>query len=434
VIRSPESVLIVGSGAREHALGWKMRQDSPHVRLDFAPGNGGTSSIGRNLDIGPRDISRIVNHASDNGSFVVVGPERPLAEGLVDALGEAGVESFGPTQSAARLESSKSFATDFMSRHGIPHPTTEVFDDPHDAISFVTHYDSPEGLVIKADGLAEGKAVFLPDTVEGAVHAIRRIMIDKIFGDAGQKILVQERLRGREVSAIALVSNEVEMLPLTQDYKRAYEHNDGPNTGGMGAFAPSDRITQEELEEIYYGIMLPTQKGMIAEGTPFRGALYAGIMMTSEGPKVLEYNVRFGDPETQVQMRIVRSSLLNLLHSTARGRLKPDQIATSKDHAVGVVLASGGYPGNYEVGKKIRGLDRQLDDGVVVFHAGTTIQNGEVQTSGGRVLTITATGPSQETARKKAYSAIGYEGIAFDGSFYRPDIAEPEVRVRVPNA
>lgn len=426
MIEAPENVLIIGSGAREHALGWKIRQGSSHVRLDFAPGNGGTAQIGTNRDIGFTDIDRMVNFAVDNGSFVVVGPERPLAMGLVNALSEAGVSAFGPTQETAQLESSKAFAVDFMDRYDIPHPETEVFDDPLEAEAFIRGYPSADDFVIKADGLAEGKAVILPRSQEEAISTIRRMMVDREFKEAGERILIQQRLYGTEVSAIALVSNEVELLPLARDYKPAYDGDEGPNTGGMGAYSPSEYVSQQQLMDIYYSILLPAKMGMIQDGMPFKGALYAGIMMTDDGPKVLEFNVRFGDPETQVQVRRIKSNLLHLLQSTARGRLIEDQVKVSNDHAVGVVIASGGYPGNYEKGKRIGGID-QTPDGVVVFQAGTSIQDGELKTSGGRVLTVTATGPTKAEARQKVYTAIGErgeeEGIWVEGGFNRGDIA-----------
>lgn len=428
MIEAPQNVLIIGSGGREHAIGWKIHQDNPHVRLDFAPGNGGTQQIGRNHEgIGPTDIDRLVNFARDNGSFVVVGPERPLAMGLVNALSEAKVSAFGPTQEAAQLESSKAFAIDFMDRYDIPHPETEVFDDPLEAEAFIRSFPSVNDFVIKADGLAEGKAVFLPESWEDAINIIRRMMIDGQFGEAGRRILIQQRLFGKEVSVIALVSNRVELLPIAQDYKRAYDGDKGPNTGGMGAYSPSEYVSQQQLMDIYYNILLPAQRGMIQDGTPFKGALYAGIMMTDDGPKVLEFNVRFGNPETQVQVRRIKSSFLHLLQSTARGRLIGDQLRISSDHAVGVVIASGGYPGNYEKGKRIEGLESVGDD-IVVFHAGTSLQNGELRTSGGRVLTVTATGQTKAEARQKVYSAIGErgekEGIWVEGGFYRKDIAK----------
>lgn len=362
-----------------------------------------------------------------DGSFVVVGPERPLAMGLIDALSEAKILAFGPSQKAARLESRKSYAVDFMERYDIPHPETEVFDDPLEAEAFIRGFPSVNDFVIKADGLAEGKAVVLPRSQEEAIYTIRKMMVDREFKEAGERILIQQRLYGTEVSAVALVSNEVELLPLARDYKSAYDGNKGPNTGGMGAYSPSEYVSQQQLMDIYYNILLPAKMGMIQDGTPFKGALYAGIMMTDDGPKVLEFNVRFGDPETQVQVRRIKSSFLHLLQSTVRGRLIGDQARVSSDYAVGVVIASSGYPGNYEKGKRIGGLDNVGND-IVVFHAGTSLQDGELRTSGGRALTVTATGQTRAEARQKVYSAIGErgeeEGIWVEGGFYRKDIAK----------
>lgn len=418
------NVLIVGSGGREHAIGWKIAQDNPNTQLSFAPGNGGTEDLGKNLDIASTDIDRLVNHAVDDRvDLVIVGPEDPLSMGLINALGEASdeVSGFGPTQEAARLESDKAFAVDFMKRWGIPHPYTEVYDDPQKALKFFENH-LPQDFVIKASGLAKGKGVFLPEDLTSAEKSVRDLMTEGTLGEAGKKILIQKRLSGTEVSAIALVSNEIRMLPLAKDYKRAFDGDVGSNTGGMGAYVPSEDISQNELEEIYFRILSPTVQGMRASGTPFQGVLYAGLMLTSDGPKVLEYNVRFGDPETQVQLRLIEENLLDLIYSTAKRRLyhTPLQMKVRPGFSVGVVLASDGYPESYETGKKISGLER-VGDEVVVFHAGTRREDGEIMTSGGRVITVTAVGNTREEAREKTYNAA--EVIYFDGKQMRNDIA-----------
>ena len=422
---NPQKVLIVGGGGREHALGWRIAKDEPGTQLEFAPGNAGTQELGRNVDIDPSDVDRLVNHAVDNRlNMVVVGSEDPLGRGLINALQEANgrILGFGPTQEAAQLETDKYFATRFMDRHNIPHPKTSAATDPETALGIVRSYslgDSHPKVVIKVNGPAGGKGVFIPESYEEAEEAINLIMINRKFGAAGDKVIIQERLFGVEVSAIAFVSNIVKLLPLARDYKRSFDGDLGPNTGGMGAFAPSNELTQEDVDEIVEKILIPTRRGMGKDGIPFKGVLYAGIMMTRKGPFVLEYNVRFGDPETQVQLRLVSENIAELMRRTVHGTLSNGEVKTRNQHAVGVVLASEGYPGNHETGKKISGLDR-LGKEVVVFHSGTERRGNEIETSGGRVLTVTATGKSKGEARQKAYEASGK--ILFEGKQMRRDI------------
>lgn len=421
----PQKVLFVGEGGREHALGWKVSMDNPDVDLRFAPGNGGTATLGSNINIDATDIDKLVNYSIDSDiDLVVVGPEDPLALGLVNALEEADEDilAFGPTQRAAELESDKGAAIDFMQKHGIPHPATEKFEDPEDAIRFFD-VNSPSDYVIKAIGLARGKGVFLPDSVEKARVIINNLMRRKVLGVAGEKILAQRKLTGTEVSVIALVSNEIQLLPLARDYKRAFDGDLGPNTGGMGAYSPNNEITEEELNEIYYRILSPTKKGMERDGSSFKGVLYVGIMMTEDGPQVLEYNVRFGDPETQVQSRIIKPNLLRLMTSTVERNLShaDRMIQTNGKHAVGVVLTSQGYPGEYESGIEIEGLDH-IGRETVVFHSGTTRNKDNLSTSGGRVFTVTAIGKTLDIAKRSAYESV--EGILFDGKQYRKDIGK----------
>lgn len=315
-----EKILIIGNGGREHALGWKVKQSPNNPELYFAPGNGGTGQIGRNIDSGQLDIDRLLRFSADNGiNFTVVGPEAPLAKGIGDVFRENNLPIFAPTEKAARLETSKSWAIDFMVRHNIPHPKSVVITDPHVAIRF---FDKPvwNDIVIKANGLAAGKGVFLPNSKEDAMSAIRRIMIDKEF-DNGSKVIIQERLRGREMSLLAFTDGKaiVPLLP-AQDYKRLQDGDKGPNTGGMGAFAPVP-MSAQLYEQVYDTILRPTVDGIREEGNIFQGVLYAGLMLTADGPKVLEFNVRFGDPETQVLMMLLQSDLLTALKNTTEGKL-----------------------------------------------------------------------------------------------------------------
>ncbi|OGH47558.1 MAG: phosphoribosylamine--glycine ligase [Candidatus Levybacteria bacterium RIFCSPLOWO2_01_FULL_39_10] len=439
-VEAPRNVLIVGSGAREHAIGWKIHQDAQKsgqsVKQHFAPGNAGTSELGTNHDIGAEDIDKITDFAVDQGiNLVIFGSEAPLFAGGVNAIEEAArkkgvdgvdLEAFGPSQEAARLEGSKAFAVRFMEEYKIPHPKSEILNSFNEAIDYLRRND-PTKLVLKADGPALGKGVFLPSSFDEAEELLRKMMLEGIFGEAGKPVVGQERLRGTEASVIGFVSNEIGLLIPARDYKRAYDGDEGPNTGGIGAYAPSDEITQEDLDEIYFRILSPTREGMRRRDTPFKGALYAGLMLTDDGPQVLEYNVRFGDPETQVQMRLLRSNLLTLIKKTIKGSLQRFDVRSSAEHSVGVVFASGGYPSEYETGRIISGLDK-IEEGIEIFHAGTRInENGEHETSGGRVLTVTATGETREEARNKTYSALGREGeegkIWVEGGFYRSDIA-----------
>ena len=418
-------ILLVGSEARIHALGWKLKQDNANVRLYFAPGNAGTSQIGHNIEYDPRDINGITGFAAGNMlDLVVVGPERPIVEGITDALTEEKVDVFGPSQAASFLEADKAEAALFMRHYGIPQPDFHIFTDHLAALEYLRGVD-PRSIVIKASGLADGKGVVLPDNMSEAIETIMRMMVEGkyIFGgkNAGAKVVIQERLEGTEVSVIGFVSNEIGLLVPAQDYKRAYDGDKGPITGGMGAYAPNRHLSREGLEEIYDTILAPTRDGMIDRGTPFRGALFVGLMLTAKGPKVLEYNVRFGDPETQAQMRLLQSNLYHNMRSTMAGRLSADQIRSSNKAAVGIVLASGGYPGKYEIGKRISGLDR-TESGIVHFHGGTRINpQGEIETSGGRVLTVTAIGESLEQAARRANRAADI--ISFEGKERRRDIA-----------
>lgn len=423
---SRERVLVVGSGAREHAIGWKIKKDNPDVKLLFAPGNGGTESIGTNIDISPNDIDRLRAFAKDNKiNYTFVGPERPLVNGIVDAFVEDELDIFGHTQRTAALEGDKAKAVEFMRRYNIPYPPSRIFTDPKEAEAFVENPDWPE-IVIKASGLAEGKGVDLPNTLDEAKASIRKFMIDRKFGDAGEKIVIQKRLKGREISLIGFIANEVGLLVPAQDYKRAYDGDKGPNTGGMGAYAPNEHASRDFIEIARDKIIYPTFDGAIQEGFPLNGAIYFGLMDDEEtGINLVEYNMRFGDPEAQVQMRLLRSNLLEAMKACTRGELEPRHYVSRVDRAaVAVVVASNGYPVEYEIGKEIRGLDQKLPEGIVVFHAGTLRTSDKRLTSkGGRVYTITNIGRTKEEAAKGIYDTMKEYGMETDDFFKREDIS-----------
>ncbi|MDP3987695.1 MAG: phosphoribosylamine--glycine ligase [Candidatus Levybacteria bacterium] len=427
-----ERIMIVGEGAREHAIGWKIRRHHGRRReLFFAPGNGGTEQIGQNIPIGVKEIDKLVGYAFDNKiDFTVVGPDDPLARGIVDAFNTENLPIFGHTQEAAKLEWSKAEAVRFMRRHGIPHPASSIFTDSIEAQCFI--YKSPwERVVLKADGLALGKGVILPDTTEEAIQGIKRIMIGKEFKDAGKTMVVQERLEGIETSVIGLVGYDqksqkgnIFLFVPAQDYKRIDDEEKGLNTGGMGSYAPSSYLTPEQLQAVRDTILLPTVNGMIEEGKPLCGALYVGVMITKNGIKVIEYNARLGDPETQVQLRLLESDLLEAMKACNDGTFTKDHLISNNRAAVGIVLASNGYPGKYEADKEIHGLEKiPPRSDVVVFHAGTKKTGSKIATDGGRVMTVTATGKTKEEARGRGYRGIKYYDLGFEGAYYRKTIA-----------
>lgn len=414
-------VLVVGSGAREHAITWKLKQSEKVTDLLVAPGNAGTAAIATNVPVAAEDISNIVRVAADRQVDVVfVGPEGPLAGGLVDALQNVGIRAFGPTKAAARIESSKSFSKDLMERYGIPHARGKAFTDIPSAESYMAKLGLP--VVVKADGLAAGKGVFIAQTEAEARAALRDCMESKAFGAAGEKVVVEECLAGPEVSVFAFTDGEyVSPLAAACDYKRVFDGNEGPNTGGMGSYSPPTFWTSDLSDRIMSEIMAPTIRAMAEEGCPFRGVLYGGLMLTADGPKVLEYNSRLGDPETQVVLPRLKSDLLDIVLATLNGNLSRTPIEWDADACVGVVMASGGYPASYPTGFPIFGLDDVPED-VTIFHAGTRLDtNGCVVTSGGRVLTVVGKGPSLEAARAQAYAGVAKVG--FKNAHYRKDIA-----------
>jgi len=412
-------ILVLGSGGREHALGWKLARSPLVKKLYFAPGNGGTALLGENLPCGPLEVERLVALARELAiDLTVVGPDDALALGVVDAFEAAGLKIFGPTAAAARLESSKSFAKDFMVRHGIPCARSETFTDSSEAHRYCLSASYP--LVIKADGLALGKGVILAANPQEAAFAIHRSMDLGVFGQAGKKIIIEEFLTGPECSIHAFVAGGRYLLcPDCRDHKRAHDGDLGPNTGGMGTISPSGSVDDALGLRIEEEILQPFVRGLLADGIDFRGMLFPGLMLTPTGPKVLEFNCRFGDPETQVLMRRLESDLPELLLATVEGRLESVNPVWSSDVAACVVMASGGYPGGYQKGYAISGLE-ELSEQAVVFHAGTKREADRVVTSGGRVLGVTATAGDLPGALGQAYAAC--ERIHFENAFYRRDI------------
>lgn len=417
-------ILVIGSGGREHALTWKLSRSSLVKRIVAAPGNAGMAALAECIDISPDDIDGIVRYASVRKfDLVVVGPEAPLALGLVDRLTEAGVTVYGPKEKAALLESSKIFAKNFCTRHQIPTAAYDVCQDSDSAGKAAGKRSFK--CVIKADGLAAGKGVFVCNNQNDVQQAIHSLFQTNQFADAASSVIVEDKLCGEEASILAIVdgSNYI-ILESSQDHKPVYDNDKGPNTGGMGAYSPAPVVTREALQKIEKTIILPVVNGMKSEGTPFSGTLYAGLMISNNIPKVLEFNVRFGDPETQPILCRLKSDLAELLIAAATGKL--NSVAPpvwSPDSSVCVVMASGGYPGSYKKGHEIHGLEEAnyLSD-TIVFHAGTTIgDEGKLVTSGGRVLGVTATGQTITDACKTAYKAVDY--IRFKDSFYRKDIA-----------
>jgi len=413
-------VLVVGSGGREHALSWAIAASPLLDALYCAPGNGGIAAEAECVAIDPMDFDRLVDFArAERIDLVVVGPEAPLVAGLVDRLETAGIAAFGPTAAAAALEGSKGFTKDLCARHGIPTPAYRRFRDQAAAKAYVRGHERP--VVVKADGLAAGKGVIVTSTPEEAAAAVDAIF-DGQFGTGFGEIVVEDRIAGEEASFFALIDGET-ALPLAgaQDHKAVGEGDTGPNTGGMGAYSPTALLDAAMSERVMAEIIRPTVAAMAAEGRPYKGVLYAGLMIDAEGPKLLEYNVRFGDPECQVLMPRLRSDLLPALMATRDGELAHFDLRWEKEAALCVVMAAKGYPGAYEKGSEIRGLEAaaELED-VFIFHAGTRVRHGRIEAVGGRVLSVTALGPDIAAAQARAYEAIAR--IDWPGGFYRRDI------------
>lgn len=416
-------ILVVGSGGREHALAWKIRK-SPHCEQLFcAPGNGGMAQIAELVPIEETDIKALANFAEEKKiDLTVVGPELPLAMGIVDEFEKRGLRIYGPNKKAAEIEKSKVFAKEFMARHRIPTGRFKVADTPEQAVKILNSGEFEFPVVIKADGLAAGKGVSICANIKRAEDTIVDIMVKKKFGPAGERVVIEEFLRGREVSFIVLTDGaRVQPMVTTMDHKAAYDGDRGPNTGGMGAISPSPFINEKLFNQIMDEIIFPTITRMLEEGRRFKGTLYAGLMLTEEGPKVLEYNCRFGDPETQAQMLRLESDLVEILMSVLDEDLLREEIRWSNKPSGCVVIASGGYPLKYEKGKLIAGLDEVASvPGLVVFHAGTKYENGNYYTNGGRVLNVCASESTLPATMRKIYDHI--QKIFFEGMFYRKDI------------
>ena len=412
-------VLIIGSGGREHALVWKIDQ-SPYVEKIFcAPGNGGIASMAECVDIDGTDLKELVSFAQKESiDLTVVGPELPLTMGAADIFKNHGLAVFGPDKQAAVLEGSKAFTKNFLAKYNIPTADFQIFDNSKAAVQYI--HDNQPPFVLKADGLATGKGVLLCHSRNEAFQGVEDIMEVKKFGDAGKQLVIEEFMEGEEASILAITDGDNFItLPPAQDHKAIFEGDQGPNTGGMGAYAPAPVIDDDLLKQIKSDIIRPTIDGMKAEGRLYQGVLYAGLMITKTGPKIVEYNCRFGDPEVQAILPLLKTDLVDLMMEVAEGRLKAKEPETTPMSCICVVMASGGYPGSYQKGKTILGLD-DVDQDVIVFHAGTRKENKLIVTSGGRVLGVTATGKTFLQAREKAYQAVGK--IAFDGAYYRKDI------------
>jgi len=419
------NVLVIGGGGREHALCWKLRQ-SPGVNdLYCSPGNGGTGEVAVNVDMNIAEHPEVVKFCREKAvDLVVVGPEAPLAVGIADALVKEDISVFGPTYAGARLESSKIMAKEMMGYNDIPTAQFRIFDVFEKAEKYIRSVGAP--VVVKAYGLAAGKGVIVAGDVEEAVSAAKDMLVNKEFGSAGTRIIVEECLFGEEASILVLADGDT-VVPLasSQDHKRVFDGDNGPNTGGMGAYSPAPVITPELFDEIDSSVIIPTMDALKKEGIVYRGVLYAGIMVTKDGPKVLEYNVRFGDPETQVILPRIKSDIAELFMATARGELDGRNIEWDDREYVCVVLASGGYPGHYEKGKEITGIDEARREGALVFHAGTKVENGKLVTSGGRVLNVVGSGKDIKEAIDNTYRAV--EKIRFEGMHYRKDIGSRAV-------
>ena len=415
-------VLVLGNGGREHALVWKLRESSRVSKLYCAPGNGGIADEAECLPVDLKNLESMVALGEQvRPDLTVVGPELPLTLGVVDEFTRRGWPAFGPTKAAARLESSKSFAKEFLRRHRIPTAPYAICDSVEEVRTALAHFHAP--VVVKADGLAAGKGVVIAASKQEAAGVAAEMFNGKMVGEAGTRVVLEECLKGDELSFLVLSDGErVAPLVAAQDHKRVGDGDTGPNTGGMGAYSTADIVDDKMRDWLVHHIARPVVEGMKAEGAEFKGVLYCGLMMTARGPMVLEFNCRFGDPETQPIMLRLESDLVDAIEASIAGRVSEGDFRWSRDASVCVVMASGGYPGTYEVGKKIAGLEEAgAVDGVKVFHAGTTKRDGSFFTAGGRVLGVSARAPRLETAVNKAYEACGK--IKFDGVHYRKDIA-----------
>jgi len=416
-------VLVVGSGGREHVIVWKLMQNLKVEKIFVAPGNAGTAQIAENIDIESTDIKGLLAFASrEKIDFTFVGPEAPLVAGIVDVFEKAGLNVFGPQKKAAQLEGSKVFAKNIMKKNHIPTADYEVFSDPEQAIAYIEKIGGP--IVVKADGLAAGKGVTVAKDREEAIVAVKEAMIDKKYGQAGEKVVIEECLQGEEATVMAFTDGKtvVPMVP-SQDHKPAYDGGEGPNTGGMGAYAPAPVIEKGLLEDVKDNILVPIVKGLQDEGIDYKGVIYCGLMIDKDSVNVLEFNVRFGDPETQVVLPLLKNNLLTIAEAIREEKLSKIDIEWFEERMVCVIMASGGYPVKYEKGKEITGLNKVKDtEGVTVFHAGTEKKDDKLLTAGGRVLGVTAIGNNFENTIDKAYKSV--EDIKFTDAHYRKDIGQ----------
>jgi phosphoribosylamine---glycine ligase len=413
-------ILVIGRGGREHAIVWKLSQSPKVSKLYCAPGNGGIAQLAECVPITELQFAEIADFAiSEQIDLVFVAPDDPLAAGMVDYLEARGVRAYGPRQNAAIIEGSKTFMKNLLKKYNIPTAAYETFDNYEAALAYLHKQSAP--IVIKADGLAAGKGVIVAQTLDEAELALKDIMLDKVFGTSGSQVVIEEFMQGQEMSLLAFVDGEtVRMMAPSQDHKPAFDGDKGPNTGGMGTYSPVPHIPQAVVDEAIETIVVPTAKAMVAEGRPFRGVLYAGLMIGPDHkPRTVEFNARFGDPETQVLLPRLQTDLLDIVLATLDGTLAELPIAWSSDAAVCVIVAAEGYPGSYPKGRPITGLDRI--DGALVFHAGTALKDGQLVTNGGRLLGVTALGADIREARERAYEQIQH--IELDGMHYRTDIA-----------
>jgi len=420
-------VLLIGSGGREDAIAWKLAQSKKLSKLYIAPGNPGTARWGENVAVKAEDVEGLVKFAKENKvELAIIGPEDPLAEGAVDALEAAGIKAFGPSKAAAQLEADKTFSKQIMRSSSVSTAEGRTFTRFSDAKAYIASRDEP--VVVKATGLAKGKGVMVCDEPSDGILAAEKIMVDRIFGPAGDKIIVEDKLIGEEASILAFVDGRsIYVMESSQDHKPIGDGDTGPNTGGMGAYSPAPVVTDEMMSQIEREILVPVVDCMNRNDTPYKGVLYAGLMITAGGPRVLEFNVRFGDPETQPILMRLKSDLLEVCLAVCEQRLDEATLEWDRRSAVCVVMASGGYPGDYEKGKLITGIEKaeELND-VMVFHAGVAMKDGSLVTAGGRVLGVTALGETIADAKARAYEAA--ERIKFEGAYYRKDIADKAIK------
>lgn len=419
-------ILVVGGGGREHAIIWALKKSEKVTELFCAPGNAGIAQLAEIVPIAVNKFDELVQFAKDASiDLVFIGPDDPLAEGIVDAFEKHNIPVYGPNKAAAEIEGSKIFMKDLLKKYNIPTAKYETFTEYETALAYLRQQEIP--IVIKADGLAAGKGVTVAYSLEEAEQALREAMVDKVFGAAGNQIVIEEFLEGQEMSILAFVDGEtVRAMVPAQDHKPVFDNDKGPNTGGMGTYTPLPHIEQSIVDESIANIIIPTAKAMVSEGRPFRGVLFAGLMITKDGPKTIEFNARMGDPETQVVLPRLETDLLDIVLASLNGRLDQLDIVWSEEAAVCVIVASEGYPAAYPKGRVIEGLDAAEAQGALVFHAGTAEQDGRIVTNGGRVLGVVGRGRDIAEARARAYEAVGV--IHFDGMHSRTDIAAKALR------